>query len=217
MTDAVIFDFDGTLVDSTENIIKSMKKTLLEFNCPVDDIFIQKRIGIGANAIIVDALNKNSIPPDDDLIERITSKLISNRLSYLDLIHLQNGAVSLLDSLKDRIRIALATMGIREVLTRILEDRSLKEYFEVIVAADDCVNPKPNPEIFLKCAKKLNLEPEKCVVIEDSIFGVQAAKYAGMKCIAVTSGFYDREQLKEADLILPSISEKRKIFDFIFS
>ena len=78
-------------------------------------------------------------------------------------------------------------------------------------------NPKPDPEIFLKCAFDLKCRPERCIVIEDSIFGVKAAKEANMKCIAIPSGSYSKEELQKQkpDLIVTSIKEKEIILDYI--
>jgi beta-phosphoglucomutase len=77
---------------------------------------------------------------------------------------------------------------------------------------------KPDPEIFLKTASKLRCPPEDCVVVEDSIFGVQAAKAAGMGCIGVLTGVYRREELETANpgLIVKSLMEKQRILDYIF-
>ena len=69
------------------------------------------------------------------------------------------------------------------------------QYFETILTAEYISHSKPNPEIFLKTAEQLKTSPQKCVVLEDSIFGVKAAKAGGMGCIAVTTGVYTAEEL----------------------
>jgi beta-phosphoglucomutase-like phosphatase (HAD superfamily) len=76
---------------------------------------------------------------------------------------------------------------------------------------------KPDPEIFLKAAAKLGVSPEKCIVLEDSIFGVQAAKNAGMSCIAVLTGVYTRAELEKAkpELIVDSLNQKDRILSLI--
>ncbi|MCJ7721699.1 HAD family phosphatase, partial [Candidatus Bathyarchaeota archaeon] len=74
----------------------------------------------------------------------------------------------------------------------------------------EVANPKPDPEVFLVAAKKLGVAPEDCVVVEDSVFGVRAAKAANMKCIAVPSGAYSKEELEQEqpDLMIDSLLEK---------
>ena len=90
-------------------------------------------------------------------------------------------------------------------------------HFDFVLTVDEVAKPKPNPEVFLKCAAQLNCQPERCVVVEDSVFGVDAAARANMKCIAVPSGAYSKEELalKHPDLIVDSLKEKRKILNYI--
>ena len=77
---------------------------------------------------------------------------------------------------------------------------------------------KPDPEIFLKTAKQLKTKPQACIVFEDSIFGVKAAKSAGMGCVAVTTGVYSKQELEKAkpDLAVTSLEDKQ-ILGFIFN
>ena len=100
-------------------------------------------------------------------------------------VHLFDGSVDLLESLQGKVKLGLASMNDREVINHMLKTTDAWRFFDVVVTADDIVNPKPNPEIFLNCARKLESKPEYCAVIEDSIFGVEAAKAAKMRCIAV--------------------------------
>ena len=92
---------------------------------------------------------------------------------------------------------ALATMSNRRVIDKLLVEKALTHYFDVIITFDEISQPKPDPEIFIRSATKLGCQPERCVVIEDSVFGVIAAKEAHMKCIAIPSGAYSIEELKK--------------------
>jgi beta-phosphoglucomutase-like phosphatase (HAD superfamily) len=87
-----------------------------------------------------------------------------------------------------------------------------------VLTADEISHPKPDPEVFLKSALKLEVSPDRCVVVEDSTFGVKAAKTAKMACIAVLTGVYSQAELKAAnpDLIVSSLREKSEIINFIF-
>ena len=93
---------------------------------------------------------------------------------------------------------------------------SLEKYFEVVLTAESVSHSKPDPEIFLKTASELKANPEKCVVFEDSIFGVKAAKSAEMGCVAVTTGVYTKEELEaeKPDLVVKTLKDKR-ILPFI--
>ncbi len=88
----------------------------------------------------------------------------------------------------------------------------------MVLSADEVLNPKPDPEIFLKCASKLGLHLEQCVVIEDSVFGVRAAKEAMMMCVAVLSGAASKSELEQEqpDIMVASLEQKEIILKFIF-
>jgi beta-phosphoglucomutase-like phosphatase (HAD superfamily) len=109
-------------------------------------------------------------------------------------------------------------MNNRPVVDYLLDSMKIRELFTVVVTVEEVSKFKPDPEIFLKTASKLRCLPADCVVVEDSIFGVQAAKAAGMSCIAVLTGVYSREELETANpcLIIDSLTEKERILNFIF-
>jgi beta-phosphoglucomutase-like phosphatase (HAD superfamily) len=97
-------------------------------------------------------------------------------------------------------------------------EKNMRKYFDEVVSVDDVLQPKPDPEIFLRCASKLQAAPESCVVVEDSVFGVRAARSARMKCIVVPTGAYTEEELDREgpDLLVSSLLEREKILDLIF-
>ncbi len=217
MFDAVIFDWDGTLADTKRVVVNSFQKVLREIGCEVSDEFIARRIGIGTRNTFKEAIKATNITLDDKTIDELVKEKIKIQTELTENVNLFEGAVDLLNSLYNRVKIALATMSNREVVNKLLSEKRVRKYFDVVITADDVLQPKPNPEVFLKCAKKLKCRPEKCVVIEDSIFGVKAAKEAKMKCIAILSGVYSMEELEEQkpDLIVDSINEKEEILNFI--
>jgi len=215
---AVVFDFDGTLADTKDDITKAVQEALSDIGCVVDDHFVERRIGLGGRLVIKEALEDNKISYNDSLIEKLVARAVRARLKFLNGVKLFDGAFELLGALHNRIRIALATMSSRDAIDILLRERGLAKYFEVVISADEVLKPKPAPEIFLKCADKLGLDPKDCVVVEDSVFGVQAAKAAGMKCIAVASGAYTAEELrsKGSDLVVTSINDREEILNFLF-
>lgn len=218
MFKAVVFDFDGTLADTKEDITKAVQEALSDIGCVVDDHFVERRIGLGGRLVIKEALEDNKISYNDSLIEKLVARAVRARLKFLNGVKLFDGAFELLGALHNRIRIALATMSSRDAIDILLRERGLAKYFEVVISADEVMKPKPAPEIFLKCADKLGLDPKDCVVVEDSVFGVQAAKAAGMKCVAVSSGAYTAEELrsKGSDLVVTSINDREEILRFLF-
>jgi len=218
MVKAVIFDWDGTLADTKKAVVKSFQKVLGEAGCGVSDEFIERLIGIGTKKTIIEAFRECHMRLDVSTLEKLAEEKIRIHAELADIVRLFDGATELLEALQGRIMIALATMSSRKVVDKLLPEKRVERYFDVVVTADDVVKPKPDPEIFLVSAAKLGVKPEDCVVVEDSIFGVRAAKAAGMRCIAVSSGVYSKEELEEEnpDLMIDSLVEKDMVLNFIF-
>ena len=217
MFDAVIFDWDGTLADTRKFVLDSFQKVLKEIECNVSDEFIARRIGIGARNTFKEALEARNLPFDEKTIDELVKKKIEIQIERTGNVNLFDGVVDLLSSLHKKVRMVLATMSNRMVIDKLINEKEVGKYFDVIITADEVVQPKPNPEVFLESAMKLKCSPERCVVVEDSVFGVKAAKEAGMRCIAIPSGAYSMKELKQQnpDLIVGSIKEKEKILNFI--
>lgn len=217
MFGAIIFDWDGTLADTKFVVVNSFQKVLQEIGCKVSHDFLEKQIGIGARNMFKNALKATEIPFDERMIDKLVEKKIKLQMELIEKVSLFEGVVELLDGLPNKVKIGLATMSNRRVIDKLLKEKGIRKYFDYVITADDVIKPKPNPEIFLNCAMKLNCQPEKCVVVEDSIFGVKAAKEAKMKCIAIPSGAYSVEELdeEEPDIIVKSINNKSEILNFL--
>ena len=217
MFETAIFDWDGTLADTKRAIVASFQKALKQIHCEVNDDFILRLIGTGAKNTFKEALKAAKIQFDDEMLEELVKKKVQTGIELTGTVELFEGAVDILNSLREKVRVALASMSSREIIDKILEEKKIREYFDVIITVDEVRRPKPDPEIFLKCAAALKCPPERCVVLEDSIFGVEAAKKAKMKCIAVLTGAYSRDELERMnpDVIVNSLKERAKILNFI--
>jgi beta-phosphoglucomutase len=211
MYKAVIFDWDGTLADTRQVIDLSFQKTLSESNLSVNDEYIERRIGIGAAETFREILRSANRQVDEGLVERLVERKSEYEIEYARQVKLFQGVRELLGALHGRLNVGLASMNNRSVIAHLLEANNLTRYFETILTAESISHSKPNPEIFLKTAEKLKTSPAQCVVLEDSIFGVKAAKSGGMGCIAVTTGVYSRAELEKenADLVVDSLADKR--------
>lgn len=215
---AVIFDWDGTIADTKKAVIQSFQKVLTEAGCNVTDEFILRLMGIGTKKTIIEAFKECSKRLDVSTLEKLAKEKVIIQAELTDVVRFIDGAIELLELLHGKTKIALATMSSRRVVEKILSETKIKKYFDVVVTADEVNRPKPNPEIFLSAAKMLGVDQKDCVIIEDSIFGVRAAKKAKMKCIAVPSGVYNKKELEQEhpDLVVNSLVEKETVLQFIF-
>jgi beta-phosphoglucomutase family hydrolase len=117
------------------------------------------------------------------------------------------------------IPMAVASSAMVKNIEFIVDALKLRPYFDYLVSGDHVAHPKPNPEIYLKAARKLRLPPEQCVAFEDSFVGIEAAKNAGMKCVGIGSTFPLADLRREtgADLVVRgfkqvSLKRLRKLF-----
>lgn len=218
MFDAIIFDWDGTLANTKKVITDSFKKALEKVNSYPSNKLIERYIGIGSSKTLKEILNKEQIIYDEKLIESLVEIKVKYSIRFSKDVKLMKGSKKLLEILKPKIKIGLASMNKRKFIENLLVQFNLSDFFNAIVTSDDISEAKPNPEIFLKCAKDLDVDPYRCVVLEDSIFGVRAAKYAGMACIAVLTGAYNQNEIfaESPDLIVDSLIDRQRIMDFIF-
>ena len=217
MFKAVIFDWDGTLADTRKAILYSFHKALSEVGADVGDAQIERLIGIGSAETFREILRASNVTFDDELIRRLVETKIQAEIEVSNQTTLFNGAIELLQSLKGKVKLGLASMKNRKIINHLLQTTKTQGFFEVVITADEITQHKPSPEIFLKTACKLGVQPERCVVVEDSIFGVEAAKTAHMGCVAVAQGAYSAVELGKAnpDITVDSLREKDTILRYI--
>jgi beta-phosphoglucomutase len=201
----VIFDLDGVLVDTGEFHKQSWYDLAEQQDWSLNDEFFYRTFGM-QNYQIIPMLAGESLPP-----EEIASLSVWKEQRYRELIAgkltLLGGVKPLLDDLTScGFRLAIGTSTPLINLEFMLDETQVHEYFDALVASEDVTNGKPAPDTFLKAAQKLSLIPADCVVVEDAIPGVQAAKAAGMLVVAVTTT-RRRADLTEADLVVDSLSE----------
>ena len=206
---AVIFDLDGTLVDSMwiwEQIdIDYLKEK--GHDLPED---LQKDIE-GCSFTETAQYFKDRFNIEDD-IETIKKRWIEmSKDFYADKIVLKKGIQELLDLLKEKnIKMGIATSNSRELAESVLINNRIDDYFEVLVTSCDVKKGKPEPDVFLKAAELMDVSPKACLVFEDTHAGVLAGKAAGMDVIAIYDALseeYMKEIKESADHYLMCYSE----------
>jgi HAD superfamily hydrolase (TIGR01509 family) len=199
MIDTIIFDFDGTLVD-TEDIHTTVLKDIMEKETGRE--FTREEIAEKAGMVYADkmrAIFKEHGMKGFD-VEKISKTVYPNyKKIFLGKVKLKPGVRELLESLHEKYKIGIYSPNDRSVLVRTLEKFDLMRFFGVIVSIEDVEKPKPDPEGYLLAAKKLGSKPENCLVFEDTPTGFTSAKGAGMKTIVLKNPYLKNPKYPGAD------------------
>ena len=211
MFDSVIFDWDGTLADTRKAIVISFQKALKEINLEVPTQYIERRIGIGASETFREILAAANRRVDEKVVKQLIERKSKVQMELANEVALFEGTRELLEALRGKVKVGLASMNNRSVIMQLLQNKGISGCFDAVLTVEAVSHSKPDPEIFLKTAEQLKAKPQECVVFEDSIFGVTAAKAANMGCIAVTTGVYSGQELavEKPDLIVKNLKDPR--------
>jgi pyrophosphatase PpaX len=191
---AVLFDLDGTLVDSSEAIIKAVEKVLELKGLTCNRAKVARMIGLPLENIF------GVLAPN--LSEQEIWQLVHEYRKYYMAHHLENttihpSAQMVLRKLKAKgFKLGIITTKYREPVMDVLSHFGIAELFDVVVTGYEVIKHKPAPDIVLEAAKRLRVDPKQCVVVGDSPLDVQAGKQAGAFTIAVLSTTYTRKQLE---------------------
>lgn len=201
---AAIFDLDGTVLLSEEAYEEAFKKVLSDNGVKNPPKHPQiSGIGVQENWEILK--EKHSLTPS---AEQLTQDSQDEYLARLGQVRVREGFLKLVKDFKDSgVLVALATSNAWWLVKRELEHFKIEQYFDSITTGEEVDETKPQPDIFLKTAQKLGVEPGQCLVFEDAPSGVEAAKNAGMKVVALTSTYASKEDLKGADVVVSSLEE----------
>jgi beta-phosphoglucomutase family hydrolase len=194
--DAVIFDMDGVLIDSERISFKCYQEVFKEFNYTIDEEFYLKLIGRNVEGIKAKMEEEYGENFPFDIIYRKKADL-AHEITDKNGVIIKPGVHELLDYLnEENYKIAVASSTRKERVLQLLEEGKIKDKVDFIIGGDQVENSKPNPEIFLKAAEGLEIEPEKCLVIEDSDAGIKAAHAAKMVGIHVPDMKFLEEDTK---------------------
>lgn len=194
---AVIFDLDGTLIDSMGIWAQIDKEYLGNFGYPVPENLQEEITHLTLTETAMYFKNKFNITNEIDEIISTWHNMAFHH--YSNTIQLKEGVIPYLNYLKEKgIKIALATSNSVQLLEATLKNNNIYQYFDAITTTEEVKKSKDNPDIYLLSAKKLDVSPENCLVFEDIVQAVKGAKLAGMKVYSV----YDKASENQKDSLI---------------
>ncbi|BCW97440.1 MAG: haloacid dehalogenase [Armatimonadota bacterium] len=201
----VIFDMDGVLIDSEEYICKAAIQFLATKGVRAKPEDFVPFVGAGEDRYIGGVAEKYGLSLDLEEAKRQTYTI------YGDLIHGRLGPLPGARDFVSRCRERGLRLAVASAADLMKVEMNLREIgfppgtFDAIVTGSDVTHKKPHPEIFLTTAGRLGLEPRECLVVEDAVNGVRAAKAAGCRCLGILTSF-SAEDLHEADWHAPDLA-----------
>jgi beta-phosphoglucomutase len=205
---AVLFDFDGVIARSMEDHYEGWRKALEEYGIDMipEELYILE--GAGVEELASQFTRKFNLPVEE------TPKIIQKKQLYYDQIkkiEFYPYLIDVFEWIKEKnLKTGLVTGGENNRVFDALENFGLSDRFEVIVTGNDVQHTKPSPEPYLMAAHELDVEPAECIAIENAPLGIQSAKNAGMRCIAVATTLSPM-YLKMADVIADDLEKVLEI------
>lgn len=205
MIKAVIFDMDGVIIDSEPIESLAWEKILKEYGKKpiINEWGLVHKVGTKSIDFI---LKKHGLVEKEEIIRDKKRKIFID-LVLKNLI-LMPGFLRLLTGLKKRkIKLGVASNRFQEHVGLIMKKLKIEDEFNALIGNDPTIEIKPAPDIYLKAAKALGVNPKNCLAIEDSESGIVSAKAAGMKVIAVPNRYTKHQDFSKADKVVKSLSE----------
>jgi HAD superfamily hydrolase (TIGR01509 family) len=214
MLRAIIVDCDGVIADTEPLHFAALQSVLGEEGIELSkELYYREYLALDDRACFIKAFSDRG----ETLTPKKLNELVGRKAAAVEPVlkaHLTlfRGAVDLIRSASQRFLLAVASGALLREVELILRTADVSACFRAIVGAEDVARSKPHPDPFLEALARINagstarIEPIECLVIEDSIYGVQSAHAAGMRCLAVTNSF-PREMLAEAELVVASLED----------
>jgi len=211
---AVLFDYDGVLVDSMGYHVQAWQIVFKDFNIGIQPEDVLLTEGARSIELARQVLSKNDISISEDrLVEFVDKKQMTYR-EITGAKFSEDAGKLILKIKKQDMRVGVVSGGARLDI-ELLVPADVRTQIDVIISGDEVHNGKPDPEGYLKAARALEVLPAECLVVENAPFGIHAAKRAGMKVAAVTTTL-QRRQLPGADFYADNLSHLDQQWHSIF-
>ncbi|MCX7771590.1 MAG: HAD family phosphatase [Clostridia bacterium] len=207
MIKAVVFDMDGVIIDSEPIHIEIDVQVMRDLGKEPAPSEIYEFIGVRNEEMWATLIERHSIP---ETVEQLLArqKVYKQKRYFDEPLEPIPGIPELVRSIKESgLKIALATSSPKYFAEHVLKSVGIYSYFDALMTGDDISKSKPDPEIYIKAAKALDVEPGECVAIEDACLGIKSAKGAGLNCIAFQNPNSGNQDTTQADYVVSSIIE----------
>jgi beta-phosphoglucomutase family hydrolase len=204
----LIFDFDGTLVDTGALHFRTWAQVLRDHGVELDEVWFDERRGL-AGVELIRQLNEHYAVS----LEVANLSQRKQRL-YAELVHTVKEITVVADIVRAhhrKVPMAVASANVRPQVVVTLRAMDLLNYFDAIVTSEDVRNHKPEPDLFLLAAERLHAEPARCLVYEDSEEGLEAARRAGMAVIDVRELIASTAPMKSRSMLLAALARCRPV------
>ena len=212
MLKAIIFDFDGVLADTEPLHFTVFQRVLQGEGLPLSERdYYEKYVGFDDKGCFQAILSEHGRPAQPETIQQLVERKAAMMLGHITTTRVvYPGVVEFVKNVAGRYRLAIVSGALRHEIELILKTAGMRDDFEHITAAEDVQDGKPAPEGYLHALRSLNrhapLLASECLVIEDTLFGIQAVHAAGMRCLAVSTT-YPPDRLGIADAVTATLKD----------
>ena len=209
----VIFDFDGVIADSEAHHFRAFQRTLEERGSSLSEQdYYERYLGYADREVFALLARERGEALSRSELERLVAEKGRAYASFItEGPVLCRGAADAIQRLSEHFPLGIASAAFAHEIVQVLESAGLRSKFKTIVGAEDVAESKPSPAPYLEAAKRLGVPPAACAAIEDSPWGLESARRAGLKAIGVTHT-YRAPQLAAAHIVIDSLDEVTESF-----
>lgn len=200
MIQALIFDCDGTLTDSMPLHYTAWRRTMLQHGIEFDEDRFYALGGVPSHKIVDLLAGERGLQLNGLDVARKKEQAFLEELHQLEAIP---PILEIARQHRGAMKMAVASGGFRDIILAQLERVGCLDWWDAIVTAEDTVRHKPEPDVFLEAARRLNVRPEHCRVYEDADLGIEAARRAGMQCVDIRQIHTPRRITPRVDGVVP--------------
>lgn len=210
MVKAIIFDLDGVIVLSDQGQFTVLQRVFRQKGLPLPKSKFPQLIGRTTHKFLEKLKPRPTKPLVEEIYESYTKEFKGHLLKYIKPVP---PTIKFIAGYKGAPKVAPASMSLMKTIAEVTRHLKIFKKFGRIVSRDEITKHKPDPEIYLRTAKKLGVKPSECAVVEDSVVGVQAARRASMQCYVFLNGINKRSQFSRLKVsgFIRTLSDYKRI------